>query len=107
MDSKEVDSIFYLAGIEILNKWELVNQYWPKSYVERIQNSPWWLVKTELGLIRIGWRKRVMSIDWSDTEIRKIVTEHDVTKSEEGVHASSSLMAVEYLIALKENQNEK
>jgi len=60
---------------------------------------PWWLVKTHLGLIEIGWRKRVISINWSDTKVKTIVTTDNVTKDENGVHAYSVEDAVKYLKA--------
>lgn len=57
-------------------------------------------MKTPKGLIQIGWRKRVISIDWSDTGIRRVVTEDDVTKDDTMVHAYSYAKALAYLTAL-------
>lgn len=91
-------SIFTLAGIEVLRVWRLPNQYWRRP--EADEKSPWFLVKTDAGLIQIGWRKRVISIDWSDTSIRQIVTSDEVTKNESLVHAWSTTKAVEYLSSL-------
>lgn len=95
-------SIFTLAGIKVLNYWELPNEYWPSSatYDEVRKNSPWWLVKTTKGLIKIGWRKKVINIDWSDTGINVVVTEDEVTKDEQMVHAYSVDKAVTYLKSL-------
>ena len=76
------------------------------THLERIlqhaefKPDPWWLVRTSRGLIKIGWRKRVINIDWSDTNLRVIVTPDDVTKSVVMVHAWSEEKAVEYLKAL-------
>ena len=80
-----------------------MNQYWPRTenYWDLVFKNPWWLIKTEFGLIRIGWRKRVITIDWSDTDVRKIITEDDTTKEEHMVHAWTVEKAVEYLKALK------
>jgi len=94
-------SIFISAGFEVQKMWELANGYWPRSYLKEREKSPWWLVKTEIGLIIIGWRKRVISIDWSDTKVRAIVTEDYVTKDEAYVHAWSVDKAVSYLKALR------
>lgn len=96
---QEARSVFTLAGIEVLNVWEIPNQYWPdtENYAGIRRESPWFLVKTKHGLIKLGWRKRVLSINWSDTAIRKIVTEDDVTKDEAMVHAWSNESAVGYL----------
>ena len=103
MEEKEVDSIFCLAGIKVLNTWEIMNRYWPRTdnYMDMVLKYPWWLVKTEFGLIQIGWRKRVISIDWSDTNLRQVVTKDEVTKSENGVHAWRVEKAVEYLKSFK------
>lgn len=93
-------SLFLLADIEVLAHWELANNYWPTAYVQLVLENPWWLVKTKAGLIKIGWRKRVMSIDWSDTPIRQIITEDETTKELTMVHAWSEEDALRYLKAL-------
>jgi hypothetical protein len=103
MMEPEVRSLFTLAGFSILKLWRLENKYWtmtPEHY-ELCATSPWWLVRTEFGLIEIGWRKRVISIDWSDTEFRVEVTNDDVMKNDVTVHAWSIPKALEYLIALR------
>lgn len=95
-------SLFSLAGFEVLGIWELRNQYWPDHPRYDSVRSPWWLVKTSIGLVRIGWRKRVLSIDWSDSAIKIILTDDNVTKWEEGVHAYGYAKAVEYLTHLRD-----
>lgn len=100
MKLEEATAIFTLAGIPVLKTWELMNDYWPRAYVKEIMESPWWLVKTPLGLVKIGWRKRVISISWEDTTIRKVVTTDDVTKDSTMVHAWDTGKAIEYLKAL-------
>jgi len=97
MNEQEVRAIFLLANIDILGLWQLENKYWPDAYVEERKNSPWWLVKTEYGLIEIGWKKRVISICWSDTPLQKVITKDDTTKNETLVHAWSYPKAIEYL----------
>jgi hypothetical protein len=113
MKYESVAAIFGVAGIKILNAWELPNKYFPYREGEDAKTTqdnavyratkPWWLVKTHIGMIMIGWRKRVISIDWSGTGIRTTVTTDEVTKDENGVHAYSTLKAAEYLTALFEN----
>jgi hypothetical protein len=97
---QHVRGLCLLAGIEVLNLWQIDNQYWPDAYFEERKRSPWFLVKTRDGMVRMGWRKHVLSINWSDTPIHLIVTEDDVTKEEQLVHAYSYSKAVEYLHAL-------
>lgn len=107
MSEEEVKALFLLSGIEILKVWKVDNRYWPEVYVKERLGSPWWLVKTKFGCVEIGWRKRVIHIDWSDTEIRKEITEDDVTKSEILVHAWGYAKAIEYLTNLKVEFNNK
>jgi hypothetical protein len=103
-DEQTMRGLFLLADIKVLQAWPLVNQY------DADRKDPWWLVKTPAGLIKLGWRKRVISIDWSDTAIREVITDHEVTKDETMVHAWSVAKAVEYLEQLgflfKSNQSE-
>jgi hypothetical protein len=95
-DEVTMRALFTLAKIEVLRVWRLPNGYY-KDDPEANKKSPWWLVKTSAGLVEIGWRKRVIAIDWSDTSIRELITADDVTKDETMVHAWGSLKAVEYL----------
>lgn len=99
MTEQQVRAIFLLAGIEVTGAYKTENGYWPShpNYDEMRRKEPWWLVKTAAGLVHIGWRKRVISIDWSDTTIRQEITKDDVTKSETLVHAWTYAKAVEYM----------
>lgn len=72
---------------------------WMDDYRWRLER-PSWLVKTEHGLIEIGWRKRVIQIEWSETPARLLVTQDDVTKHNSLVHAWSVAKAIEYLAVL-------
>lgn len=94
----ELKAMFLVAGLKIVGEpKELKNQYWGDLPAGAY---PWWFVKTQYGWIEIGWRKRVVSIDWSDTPLRVIVTDRDVTKAEHLVHAYSIPEVVEYLTTL-------
>jgi len=100
LTEEQVRGLFSLAGIEILKVFKIENEYWPDSYVELRQNSPWFLVQTPKGMIKIGWRKNVISIDWDDTHRVVEVTTDNVTKSGTSVHAWSFAKALEYLSVL-------
>lgn len=106
MTEEKVKALFLLADIKVLKLWKLENKYWPKAYTDMIMANPWWLVKTPIGLIEIGNRKRVVNIDWSDTNIRKIITEDDVTKDVTMVHAWTDEKIIEYLKALNKAARE-
>lgn len=100
MTEQEARALFLLAGIDVTAVHKIENGYWPEGYIEMRQKSPWWLMKTPAGLVRIGWRKRVISIDWCDTPARIIVTDDDTTKDATLVHAWSHGKAVVYLDSL-------
>lgn len=105
MSESEARSLFLLAGFVVLRVWALIDGYGyspdDERYFDTKPRQVWWLVKTQHGLIQIGWRKRVINIDWSDTGSRVIVTSDDVTKDETRVHAWSTTKALEYLTALR------
>ena len=90
--------LFSLANIDVLGVEAIDNEYSPSL----IDTLPWWKVLTPIGTIKIGNRKRVISIDWTDTDVRHVVTEDHVTKSDCLVHAWSVGKAVNYLIALQQ-----
>lgn len=103
MKEEQVHAIFLLAGFPVTKTYKIENGYWPDvpDYAGLRRESPWWLVGTGAGLILIGWRKKVISIDWSDTAIRETITTDEVTKDLHMVHAWSFAKAVEYLNALR------
>ncbi|MEL7339857.1 MAG: hypothetical protein AAGM67_05165 [Bacteroidota bacterium] len=102
---KKAQALMDLAGIPYTEMYELINQYWPRTdtrYYETLIKSPWWLVQTPAGLIRIGWRKRVIAICWQNTDIRCVVTDDEVTKDYTMVHAWGEEKALEYLKTLSQ-----
>ena len=110
MTEEQARAIFTLAGIEVKNLYRLPNGYWPDcpDYKEIRDQNPWWLVNTvKYGLIKIGCRKRVISIDWEDTLCRFSVTTDDVTKEDWMVHAWTYYKAVEYLTNFVQVDSEK
>jgi len=80
-------------------------------FVEEIPNGycssycckhlPWFKVTTKKGPIIIGWRKRVISIDWSNTVDSKtsydLFAAEDVTKDDKLIHAWGYDKAKEYI----------
>lgn len=93
-------------------KEEILNLFRDHSiYVEEIENGyykeslrPWFVVTTPKGRIKIGWRKRVININWSDTKIEleaeALFPEEDVTKFNKTIHAWGLEKAQEYLNVL-------
>ncbi len=65
-------------------------------------NIPWLVVTTSRGPITIGWRKRVISIDWSQLDTLRwpadeLFPNEDVTKHDHLIHAYGYEKATEYL----------
>lgn len=102
----EATAILTLAGLRPERLWELANQYWPDVPSYDDVRRPWWLAKTSIGLIQIGWRKRVLEIDWKETGVEVTVTPDNVTKGSTMVHAWSTEKAVQYLTRLREAARE-
>lgn len=51
------------------------NEYWGNDSGGKF--DPWFKVATPIGYIRIGWRKRVINIDWSATTLKALVPTHE------------------------------
>ena len=101
MREEHARALFLLANIEVRSVHRLENQYWPPAYIDMIQKYPWWLMDTPYGYIVIGPRKRVISIEWSGTKVRRVLTKDNVTKDETLVHAWTTLKVLEYLVAFR------
>lgn len=65
---------------------------------------PWFIVTTTVGPIKIGWRKRVINIDWSETEgtlpAEELFKSENTTKSGRSIHAWSVEKAKGYVDAI-------
>ncbi len=78
----------------------------PNGYCSRAccRHLPWYKVTGPFGVITLGWRKRVISIDWSESSFKvntaNLFTFEDVTKGEHLIHAWSTEKAKEYLATL-------
>jgi len=101
-DHHKAAALFMLADIKVSHMFEMINQYWPRDprYYTDLVESPWFAAVTDFGIITIGWRKRVIEIDWTACKVRGIVTEDNVTKRNDLVHAYSEGDAVTYLKSL-------
>jgi len=102
MDQQQVYSLATLAGLKNCGYEKIRNDYWPShsDYDHLREQYPWWIITTEFGAIRVGYRKRVIHIDWINTNRRGIVTEDDVTKEDYMAHAWDLGKAVTYMKAI-------
>jgi len=108
-EKKAFEKVFTDAGFEKFDLRSIPNRYSQSEY-----DAPWYNVFTQYGLIIIGWRKRVINIDWSDFFITAadygkkfpgllhLFLDEDVTKSQTYIHAWGFEKATSYLKMIKE-----
>lgn len=91
---KEFRRVYEEAGLSSVDMRPCRNEYGSDSY-----NGPWTLTETPAGLIRMGWRKRVIQIDWSLCRLKSQpdFSSEDVTKGAAYIHAWGYDKAVEYI----------
>lgn len=79
---------------------EISNQY-NNSDKGYSKHFPWLEITTTKGIFTIGWRKRVIQIDWSqsiiDIEAKNIFSSEDVTMGDKYIHAWGIEKAQEYI----------
>lgn len=85
----------------------------PNGYCSQYccKHLPWFIVTTTKGRIKIGWRKRVISIEWEDSIIpddaETLFPNEDVTKFNKGIHAGSLDKAKAYIDKLLDDGNNR
>lgn len=97
-ESDKIIACLRLADFPFTEFYLLENRYWPKHPDYFSVRSPWYLFKTPFGLLEIGWRKRVISIDWEDFKARgQVVGEDKTTNDSSSAHAWTYEKLIEYL----------
>lgn len=105
-------NLFIEAGISVVYMQELPNGYCPQGGWCCL-DSPWFKVTTPFGHLTIGWRKSVINLDWTESDIKKsgqnLFPDENVTKgghySDENkyfIHCWGDKKAIEYLKVLKQ-----
>lgn len=91
--------MFRLAGFDYITLDAVPNRYGEAEY-----GGPWFEVSTSVGKILIGWRRRVINIDWSATGQRLLHLFDDVedTKDHTYIHAWRSEQVIDYLRRIRE-----
>lgn len=99
---------------------ELIGLFPEHIFVEAIPNGycsqwccrhlPWFIITTRIGRFKIGWRKRVINIDWSETvgtkDARELFRDEDTTRGGRGekyIHAWGLDKAKEYIQAIMDH----
>jgi hypothetical protein len=81
---------------------EVENEYGSRSY-----RGPWYVAMTEIGEVRVGWRKRVIEVVFPDwVPVGTLFAKEDVTKSAHLIHAWGYDKLAEYLKAAKKAAKE-
>jgi len=104
-EERKFREIFEKAGFKDIRMLSL-----PNGYCSCEHCAPWFNVNTEFGTVQIGWRKRVINIDWSsmretlkkcgelpNTSFISLFGEENVTKGSDGIHAYGWDKAQDYL----------
>lgn len=94
----ELTDLFISAGFEPVYVEVIDNQYCSNACCYKF---PWIVVTTEKGRITLGWRKRVMNLDWTDSIIeadgRELFKGEHTTIEERYIHCWGKEKAIEYL----------
>jgi len=101
----ELTELFIEAGFDEIYVETIDNEYCKKSCC---YNRPWIIVTTKKGRIKLGWRKSVMNLDWSDTNFgidgEKMFKNENTTKGMSYIHCWSKEKAIEYLKKLNSEE---
>ncbi len=101
----ELTELFKSAGFNTIHVKTIDNQYCKDACCYKY---PWIIVATKKGSIKLGWRKRVMNLDWSESDIKAIGTElfkdENTTTGEHYIHCWGKDKAIEYLKKLNSEE---
>lgn len=104
MFEDEIEELKNLFGSEAIYTKQIENKY---SDLGSFKFRKWLEVTTRKGVIVIGWRKRVVNIDWSRSDIKNtahdLFPDEDVTKGDYYIHAWGINKAKEYIDVLLNN----
>jgi len=91
---------FAKAGYPDVSLITIPNEYWPGNIKNEAWVPPWYMAQVGDGpVLKVGWRKRVMVIDWSAAgkKLQHLFESENVTKEEHLIHAYTYEKAAEYL----------
>lgn len=97
---QEFEDAFKAAELAPIFVEAIPNEYWGADSPFGVK-APWYMITTRLGHFKVGWRKRVIVIDWSRTTLevdgRVLFGNEGVTKEDNMIHAWSLEKVTEYL----------
>lgn len=92
------------AGFDAIFMEEIPNEYFGADDPWGM-SDPWYIVTTKVGHIKVGWRKRVILLDWDRTTLEDttaLFSDDDVTKGDTMIHAWNYEKLTSYLESLNE-----
>jgi len=101
---KFFEIVFKDAGFESFEMRKITNEYCTCDIC-----GPWFEVSVlGFGSVKIGWRKRVINIDWFGTgrNFLNLFEKEDVTKWDKGIHAWTKDDAIKYLSKIRKFHDE-
>lgn len=96
---KKAKETFRGALFDLVFTEMIPNEYWNRP------SSPWLIVTTQFGHFKVGWRKRVIVIDWTKTILEataeQIFPNEKVTMEGKMIHAWGYDDMLKYLIQIR------
>ena len=93
---------FTTGGFPVIFMEAIPNEYWGDDAIAL--SSPWYLVTTPKGHFKVGWRKRVIVLDWERSTIQASADQtfptEDTTKGDRMIHCWSYEKLAKYLTVL-------
>lgn len=97
----EIVTLFHAAQLAPIHIKMIPNEYCGRHCC---YGKPWFVVTTRVGPIKIGQRKRVTNIDWSESDVKstaaQLFASEEVTQGDKYIHAWNFQKAKEYLIRI-------
>ena len=123
---KEIEKIHALNNPELIRQKQELESKFKKAfksadltplYIKELPNEycsnpccyhlPWFIIGSEVGHIKVGWRKRVIEVEYKDSYITanasELFKEEDTTTGDTFIHAWGYKKLVEYLKTLKKS----
>ena len=98
----ELTELFELAGFDTIHVETIDSEYCREACCYKY---PWIIVTTKKGRIKLGWRKRVINLDWSESDItamgESLFKGESTTIGEKYIHCWGKDKALEYLKKLQ------
>jgi len=103
--AEELSGLFKEAGFDPIHIEVINSEYCGEACCYKY---PWIIATTNKGRIKLGWRKRVMNLDWSDSDLgingMEMFKDEDVTKGTSYIHCWGKEKALEYLKKLNSKE---